>query len=382
MLRFFLLLTLSICFFSCNKTPSQENPFSEKLTFTLDTVWVDSGEDFIFLRDNLFLSELSPDKSYLINFNRMETYAERINLDELKLESRIQFEKEGPDGIPSIISRFNITSEENLMVWHSRFYTVYDQNAKRIKDLELEKIVEPYLSGSEAYPLMVFEDPNQEDRVVGIFLKWVDKEYFLIDINLAKKEFKKTDLPDLAKTQEFSVDILFDGNWMGSYGVDLYALSTGDRIIVSNNSINEVLVYDFKGDSTYLKGWDTPLLGSKKNYQPPKQVEQDTGELEGIIKKIKEDIVYNRFTWDDVEKRFFRFSLRERFGEEKNEYGQYISTGADVFISIFDDELNLLAESLVPELTASPKRHFVKDGKIWIFENIGDELAFIRLKIM
>lgn len=131
----------------------------------------------------------------------METYAERINLDELKLESRIQFEKEGPDGIPSIISRFNITPEENLMVWHSRFYTVYDQNAKRIKDLELEKIVEPYLSGSEAYPLMVFEDPNQEDRVVGVFLKWVDMEYFLIDVDLAKKEFKKTDLPDLAKTQ-------------------------------------------------------------------------------------------------------------------------------------------------------------------------------------
>lgn len=312
----------------------------------------------------------------------MGIYAERINLDQLKLERRIQFEKEGPDGIPTFISRFSINADEDLMMWSNRFYTVYDQNAKRIKDLELEKIVEPYLSGSEAYPLMVFEDPNQEDRVVGVFLKWVDKEHFLIDVNLTKREFKKTDLPDLAKTQEFSVDILYDGNWMGSYGVDLYALSTGDRIIVSNNSINEVIVYDFKGDSTYLKGWDTPLLGSKKNYQPPKQVDQDTGELEGIIKKIKEDIVYNRFTWDDVEKRFFRFSTRERFGEEIDEFGRYTSTGADVFISIFDEDLNLLAESLVPELTAPPKRHFVKDGKIWIFENIGDELAFIRLGIM
>jgi hypothetical protein len=104
--------------------------------------------------------------------------------------------------------------------------------------------------------------------------------------------------------------------------------------------------------------------------------------LEGIIKKIKEDIVYNRFTWDDVEKRFFRFSTRERFGEEIDEFGRYTSIGADVFISIFDEDLNLLAESLVPELKAPPKRHFVKDGKIWIFENIGDELAFIRLGIM
>ncbi len=58
MQRFFLLLALSLCLFSCNKNSNQENPFSEKLTFELDTVWVDSGDDFIFLRDNLFLSEL------------------------------------------------------------------------------------------------------------------------------------------------------------------------------------------------------------------------------------------------------------------------------------------------------------------------------------
>lgn len=53
-----------------------------------------------------------------------------------------------------------------------------------------------------------------------------------------------------------------------------------------------------------------------------------------------------------------------------------------MFISIFDKDLNLLAETLVPERTAPPKRHFLKDGKIWIFENIADELAFIRSKIM
>ncbi|WP_373495751.1 hypothetical protein [Aquiflexum sp.] len=32
----------------------------------------------------------------------------------------------------------------------------------------------------------------------------------------------------------------------------------------------------------------------------------------------------------------------------------------------------------VPELT---KYHFVKDGKIWIFENNEDEVSFIRLGI-
>lgn len=381
MRAFFLSIGVLACLFSCNKNPKQENPYSDNLVFSLDTVFVDAGDHIIFLRDNLFLSEVSPDKSYLINFNRMEYYAERINLNELKLERRIQFEKEGPNGIPSIINRFSIRADEGLMIWLSRFYAVFDQNAIKVKELEVEKIAEPYLGGSQVFPIMVFEDPVQEDRVMGVFLKWVDKEYLLIDIDLTKRESTKKDLLELAKTQDFNVDILYDGNWMGSYGVDVFAISAGDRIIVSNNSINEVLIYDLKGDSTYLKAWDTPLLGSKKNYLPPKQVDQESGELEGIIKNIKEDIVYNRFNWDGVQKRFFRFSVRERFGEEKNENGQYISTGADVFISIFDEELNLLAESLVAGLTAPPKRHFVKDGRVWIFENIGDELAFIRLGI-
>lgn len=101
----------------------------------------------------------------------------------------------------------------------------------------------------------------------------------------------------------------------------------------------------------------------RKNYQPPKQADPDSGELEGIIKKIKEDIVYNRFIWDDVEKRFFRLSTRERFGEEIDEFVRYTLIGADVFDSIFDEDFNLLAETFVPELAAAPKRHFIKDGK-------------------
>jgi len=32
-------------------------------------------------------------------------------------------------------------------------------------------------------------------------------------------------------------------------------------------------------------------------------------------------------------------------------------------------------------LDKRPNFHFVKDGKIWIFENIDDELAFVRLSI-
>ncbi len=123
------------------------------------------------------------------------------------------------------------------------------------------------------------------------------------------------------------------------------------------------------------------MLGSRKKYLPPKQVELSSGQLEEIVKNAGEEISYGRMVWDEEGRQFFRFSASEQFGEEKNEYGQYIAVGADVYLSIFDENLELVAESLVPQLNAPPEKHFVKDGKIWIFENIDDELAFVRLEI-
>lgn len=79
--------------------------------------------------------------------------------------------------------------------------------------------------------------------------------------------------------------------------------------------------------------------------------------------------------------RYFRFSDKKHYSEEINEYDSYVSTGAEVFLSIFDKDFNLTAEALIPELIQTPNVHFAKDGNIWIFENIGDEMAFVILKI-
>ncbi|MFC4871950.1 DUF4221 family protein [Negadavirga shengliensis] len=380
-MRFFLLIVVAGYLFSCNKSKEQENVFSGNLSFSMDTVWVDSGDEFIYLQDNLSLSDLSSAKNYLINFNRMDNYAERINLDELVLEKKIQFEKEGPNGLGSIISNFRITPEGQLMVWFYKTYALFDQDAKKVRDLGLEKIAGSYLNGSETYPLMLFEDPAQPDRIVGVFIQWQDNTYFLLDFDLKNQDFKKTDLPELTKLRDYRVDILHEGRPAGSFGVALFPASTPDKIVIANNSINEVHVFDLKTDSLFIKSWDTPLLGDRKKYLPPKQVDHATGELENIYKKSKEEINFGRFIWDEELRRFLRFSARESFGEEKNEYGQYAPTGADVYLSIFDENLNLLAESPVQELNAPPKKHFVKDGKVWMYENIEDELAFVRLSM-
>lgn len=377
-ISFFLVLAISLLF-SCGKDSDRSPTGSSQLTFTVDTVWVDPGDEIIFLRDNLFLSDLSPDRKYLINFDRANLVAERINLDNLSLERKIQFEKDGPNDLPSYFGGFNIMPDEQLLVWNYRFYKVFDQNTQLVRDLGLEKIAAEFLSGSDCYPIGLFQDQNNKDRLIGVFIKWAERSYFILDFDLATQTFTKTELPELNRLQRFSVEILHDGNFSGAYGVAVRALTTGKQLLITNNSLNEVLVYDLEADSTFTKAWDSDFFGKGKSYLPPKEVENSSGQIEDIIRKIKEDIVFENFFWDSARRRFYRFASSEHFAEEKDQYGRHVPTRADVYLSVFDESLNLLAEALIPELKATPKKHFLKDNKIWIFENIEDELAFIRL---
>ncbi len=139
-LSFFLALAISILF-SCGKDSNRSTTGSStNLTITVDTVWVDPGGEIIFLQDKLFLSDLSPDRKYLINFDRANLVAERINLDNLSLERKMHFEKDGPNALPVYFGGFNITPDEQLLVWNYRFYKVFDQNTQLVRDLDLEKI--------------------------------------------------------------------------------------------------------------------------------------------------------------------------------------------------------------------------------------------------
>ncbi|WP_194976759.1 hypothetical protein [Aquiflexum lacus] len=44
-----------------------------------------------------------------------------------------------------------------------------------------------------------------------------------------------------------------------------------------------------------------------------------------------------------------------------------------------DEDFNLLGESDLSHLGSVPTFAFVKDGKIWYYVNVDDELGFVRM---
>lgn len=372
----------SIIMIACGDKENKENinPFAD-LNISVDTVMVDPGDEILYLRDNLWLSSLSPDGKYLFNFNRNDAVLEKIDLDNLTLVKKIQFEKEGPDGIGPMVSKLSVTLDGNIMMWYYGLNKVFDQNAKVVKDLNLDKIAADVLNDYSAYPMELFEDPNDPDKFLGFYVKWEEMDYFLLEFDIKNQSYKTIDLPELKKMDEYSVKLMYDGQFAGAFGTGASAISRGDKIIVTNIVFNDAYIYNSSLDSLNYKSWNGPLIGEKKTYIGPEQVEGQSSQHWETFKNVNEDINYGWMIWDDTNQRYYRFSTKQIFGEEKEEYGAYKAIGAEIFLSVYDKNFNLVAESLVPDLKKRLDKVFVKDGKIWIFENIDDEMGFIRLTV-
>ena len=373
------LIAFTLLFSFCSEKTETKPEFIDQFSVSFDTVIVDSKGEFIDLRDNLFFSGLSPDKSYLINFNRTDVQSERINLNELVFEIRIEYEKEGPNGIGTMISSLNVSDNDQVMVWFYGLYAFFDQNGLKTKDLALDNIAPDLLQGSDVYPQTIYEVPRNKDRVIGLFNSWKENDFFLLEFDLANRTSKRIELPELAKINAYKTEITVNGNFAGNLAGSVFSTQSSDKLVISSSLINEIQILDLVNDSLYSKSWDTPLLGAKRQFIGPKQFEYNPEQMEEISKNSEEDINYGELIWDEVNEKYYRFSSKKKLTESKNEEGQYTIISAEVFLSVFNNDLELIGEALIPEITSAPKKHFAKDGKIWIFENLDDELAFVRM---
>jgi hypothetical protein len=95
----------------------------------------------------------------------------------------------------------------------------------------------------------------------------------------------------------------------------------------------------------------------------------------------KEGVNFSKLNWDEEAKLFYRFSYKEKFSGSIDRSGSPVPSYSEVFLSVWDSEFKLLLEQQVPGLNQTPKTHFMKDGRIWIFENMEDEMGFVRLSI-
>ncbi|MCH7410785.1 DUF4221 domain-containing protein [Belliella sp. DSM 111904] len=371
---------IALVLYSCGKDEEQGLSIETNLSYSFDTVMVDAGDKFLHLNDNLYLSDLSANERYLFNWNRNTNTLEKIDLDELRLLNTVNFEKEGPNGVGAFTFDFAITQDDNSLFWSSK-KGVWDQSGVLIRELPIDKLLENTEHTDEVMLSRLVQIPNEPDKYLTFHRKWRSLDFYFLIFDFSDDSFRKIELPELQKLAEFEITLLNGGQWMGSFNAGTMQTVYNDKIILALNSFNQAYIYDMKADSLYFKTWDGPMVGSKQTTQLPKEVPAEGKERAEAIRKANEEINYGPFLWDMKNKKYYRFSVKTIYSEELTEFETYKVSGAEVFLSIFDKDFDLIAESKIPEFQNRPTKHFVKDGQIWLFENIDDELGFVRMKI-
>src|SRR5690554_5131213 len=171
----FLILMLLI---SCEGKRSKIDPdYFSNLKFSIDTVIIDPGHEIIFLKHHLLNADMGKDGKYFYNFNGYDHTLEKINLDELRLEEKFPFEKEGPNGTgPSVA----------MSVHNENQITLTGDGQTALFSLDGEKLMTIYFenfsvgggrdSGERLSNLRPDTDAN---RLYGLIYSYIDESYSL-----------------------------------------------------------------------------------------------------------------------------------------------------------------------------------------------------------
>ena len=361
---------------SCGNENRNGKDGSFDFSIEIDTVLVDSKGEVLMAGTYLSAFDLSEDKKYLYNFDHNTYQVEVIDLDKLEIERKIQLEIEGPNGIGDYPNYLFALGSSELAF--SNYMTCVAVSLKGEKTFEFnfvsDRLKSDSLKNNESlYPNFLFVDGHKE---LYTMIETFGQNITTIGlVNTATKTLKRIEIPQLEKLKNFRV--LWKNGNARSLKAPLVTMDIWDKkILIANNTINEVIVYDPKSESISVKTFDSNLTPNQKT--PNEKVEVGTIQefMAGAI-KLNEQIEFGKLNWDPITKRFYRLSsisLPRPEGEKTYK--------ADVFLTVFDEDLNMIGETKVEGFTRPTSVNFFKDGAIWIHENVNDELGFIRIKVL
>jgi hypothetical protein len=377
---FFIILLLAI---ACSGPKKGENGLPT-LNVTVDTVMIDPGQEILFLNRGLRLSTLSEDKKYLYNINLKEYSIEQINLNSLEFEQKHTFEKEGPNGVGDYIRGFSLVNQDILFLSSYPKESLFDWQGNRLESfniIEMGKAQGKLEEGDRPFKTISLSADGQQ--FASLIANDENKTSYFALIDRDNKIFKKLAIPAIEKSRNF--ELLFNDGTTAAYylGVDRYLIKEGGKIILGTGVSNELYVMDKTYDSLQHITFNSQLTPNEKSGSYPSEI-GNRSQFDSYFKKIQEDINFKGPVWDEKNQVYYRFSYQMVFDDNaEQKENQFFSqpSGANVYLSVLDKDLKLIAEGTVPKLNGYPAFHFGKDGRLWLFENIEDEMGFVRLDI-
>ncbi|WP_268033404.1 DUF4221 family protein [Algoriphagus sp. PAP.12] len=357
-MRYFPILLILLVSISCSEQKTENGD----LLVIIDTVMVDANDELIFLQSGLSHSALSSDQKKLFNFTP-ESKLEVIDLDDLKLQSKISTEKEGNlgTGWPYAIQ---FDQSENFVFYSFNELRIFDPNLSTMKRYSL---TEDALKGLKPEILAPFNPKiTVGNELFGIYETYETEPKGLAIVSLEDGNVEKIPLESIEKIASYTHSLFVQGRLSNRVYDPIYLALANRRLIISTAYSNEVLILDLDTKTTLIKPFHSTLTEDFTKV-PVQTRAESIDEMERIMKEREKNVKFGPFIYDSSNNQFVRFS--RKLDREKGDSLIY-----KTILTVYDKDLNQLGETIV---LADPfSKKFFKDGKLWSYVNVEDELGF------
>ncbi|WP_339704260.1 DUF4221 family protein [Algoriphagus aquimarinus] len=368
LLTIFILTLLAACSGKESESIEQKN-ILENLTYSVDTVVVDPGDEIINLQYGLNSFELSPDRKSLFIYDFQQTLFQKIDLEQMVLEGTYHFEKEGPNGIGRSFS-FQVLSDEKLMipaVPNSGIFNLQGELLTRI-NLKPEEIAG--LGEINAFSilneLVLYPETGMLYSLPGDFLVGSRD---LAKIDPENMQGVTIKLPEMEKAKNFR--IYWNSETGGSIQTEYYSLKLfNNKLYITCTVGSGIYRYDPIIDSLEYVDFNHQIIPNEKTGEVLNEVSTEK-DFWIEYRKVAGQISYRELMWDNQISRFYRFASKTILGETRQDPAAY-----EVYLLAYDKDLNLVGETLLEGFNQFPQSYFFKDGKLYSYVNVEDELGF------
>jgi hypothetical protein len=366
------LIVLASCGEKGNSKKTESGNILENLTYSVDTVVVDPGDELLSIESSSQLqgsSSLSQDQKLFYLFNNKDHSLAVVDLDQLKLLKVLPFEIEGPNGVGKYAQGLQVLVDGNFLITTMQSSGIFNREGKKLKNYPLNesefkglKISSPFSSqllmtsdGKWLFSLTGFYDQGAKD---------------LVKLDPIQKTGEAIDLPALDMADEFGISLLSNEGSM--IYIDQSTIDDiNGKLYISNKVTSSIYSYDYQIDSLQLITFQHRLVANEKTGSVKNEV-SSKDELFEEMEKVTTQIGFEKLLWDKNRALFFRLGTK-LIPSSKDENNTY---KFKVYLFAYDADLKLLGEKLLEDLTKSPKFYFFKDGKLWSYVNVDDELGF------
>ncbi|WP_158857746.1 DUF4221 family protein [Lunatibacter salilacus] len=354
---------------SCQRGNNEQH--TQIMGYSVDTILIDAKERILDVGGYMDRSDLDDDGRSFFLYNHHDHSVDEINLDTKEFVRAFPLEAEGPNGVGQYVLGLQCLKDNLMFLKSVPFSSVIDKSGSVVQKINWlpAKDSEGDAFG-EVPPRMEVVVDIKDWRVMGTNLDFLKSTAFLGVLSVEEKLVKNIDVDT---ENSFSNYFLKAGNNFRDPWV--YLRADENYVYLTHEYSNEIFLFHPNGELVKVVHYEPKLTPARA--KAPEVLTGSRDQIRHQSRKLLEQVRYGSPIWDKVKRRYFRLSAQRIFGDGSGSDDNAELIRTRVFLSVLDAEFNLVSEVELEELFSEYYKYFAKDGKLWVCQNILDELGFL-----